>query len=254
MSSSVGPDNAPSVDGNERFLEVCLELDIPVLELVARTARWVDPAVVRALPVWYPAHYRKMPLYKADWTTPQMVSGRRAVETNFKGQLTLDKALGLRGKDRPNWTCCHIWGYSDASFQTRSPTNDPRYYTAVANLVQLPTPLKALTDSMPEVQAAIRACAWNLYGWTPESEDFPDAQAIRDGWVPDDYPVAWPRRDSISGVAPGIVPMNARIRAAVTKRKSEIRANLGRHRQGVLPNYPAEQVESVLGYWGVVLE
>lgn len=240
------------IDGNERFLEVCVDLGIPVLELVARTARWIDPAVAQILPVWFPAHYRKMPLYQADWATPQLVSRRRAVETNFKGQRTLDKALGLRKKDRPNWTCCHIWGYDDPSFQTRSPTNDPRYYTAVANLVQLPTPLKALTDSMPGVQAAIRACAWHLYGWTPEPDDATDASRIRDGWLPAGYPDSWPRRGRALA-PPGLVPLNQRIRASAQARKREIQENLARHEEGDLPHYPGEQVGHVLSYWTVDL-
>ena len=239
-------------DGNELFLKVCKDLNVPVLELVVRTARWVHPAVFRELPLWYPAHARKMPLFKADWSTPQMVKGKRAIETNFKGQETLDKALGIASENRKNWTCCHIWGYSDETFQSASLTNNPRYYTCPANMMQLPTPLKALTDSMPSVQLAIRVCVWNTYGWTPDTEDAEQAALVRSGHVPAGYPTAWPRSRG-APLPQGVQPVTKQIRHAMAKRKRDIKRNLARHEAGSLPHYPADQVRQLLRYWRIQL-
>ena len=239
-------------DGNKLFLSVCKELGLPVLELVVRTARWVHPEVFHQLPLWYPAHRRKMPLFQVDWKTPQMVSGKRAIETNFKGQTTLDKALGIPSNQRKNWTCCHIWGYSDETFQTVSLTNNPRYYTCPANMVQLPAPLKALTDSTPSVQYAIRACAWNLYGWTPDLKDAPEAKLVRSGHFPDDYPSAWPR-SSTDAPPPGVQTLSDQVQRAISKRKRDIKAELDAHAAGRLPEYPAGQVRELLRASGIRL-
>lgn len=192
-----------------------------------------------------------MPLYKADWSTPQLVKGEQAIETNFKGQETLDKALGIAPERRKNWTCCHIWGYSDETFQSESLTTDPRYYTCPANMVQLPTPLKALTDSMPAVQLAIRVCVWNTYGWSPDAEDAPQADLVRSGQIPEGYPETWPTTPG--AMPPGVQPVTAQIRRAIAKRRRDIRRNLDQHKRGELPQFPAEQVLRVLNYWRIDL-
>jgi hypothetical protein len=54
-------------DGIDSFRLACREMGIPVMDLIVRTARWVDPAAVAVLPVWYPAFYRGMELLMADW-------------------------------------------------------------------------------------------------------------------------------------------------------------------------------------------
>jgi hypothetical protein len=75
-------------------------------------------------------------------------------------------ALGLRGDDRPNWSCCHIWGLDDATYaSTNVIVQEARYYSCVANMVLLPTPLKDFTDVMPKVKAMLRTYAFHTYGW-----------------------------------------------------------------------------------------
>lgn len=241
-------------DGNELFSQVCAELGVPVMHLVARTARWVDPAVFRALPVWHPAFHRKMPLFQADWQTPQLLRKiDRAVETNFKAQETLDAALGIAPESRKNWTCCHVWGYSDETFQSASPTNDPRFYTCVANMVQLPTPLKALTDSLPRVQAALRTCAWHLYGWTPPVDEFAEAAAIRAGHVPEDYPEFWPLPGRPAR-PPLLHAATDRVMGAVARRRAKLGREIAEARAGRLGQYPLDSVRSVLDHWGLAQE
>ena len=40
--------------------------------LIERTARWVDPATFKLLPVWFPEHARGKEFYKENWSSPQM--------------------------------------------------------------------------------------------------------------------------------------------------------------------------------------
>lgn len=234
-------------DGIDVFKITCLEMGIPVMDLIVRTARWVDPAVVNILPVWYPAFYRGMPVFKADWKTPQLLNGKeQRREANERANWTIHAAVG--GK-HPNWTCCHIWGYSDSTYQTKgSLTYSPRYYTCLPNLLLLPTPVKALTDSMPEVQQALRVCSWHLYGWTPDSADAPEAELIRSGWFPEHYPPDWPRRQDENS-PPGLVKATSDILAKARRRKAEIADELRRADAGELPNYPADSVRRVLLMW-----
>jgi len=236
-------------DGLDAFKEACLRVGIPVMDLIVHTARWIDPAVVRELPVWYPAFHRGMELFKADWKTPQVdKNGIRSRETNYRANWTIDDALGGKGS---NWTCCHIWGYSDPTFQQKgSLTHNPRYYTCLPNLVLLPTPVKALTDSMPEVQQALRVCSWHLYGWTPEGPDSKEAEAIRSGWIPQHYPSVWPR--SRGGDAPpGLIRVSSRILATARQRKAKVLEELRQADAGKLPNYPRDRVREILSAWKI---
>ena len=238
-------------DGLDIFKNACVEMGIPVMDLIVRTARWVDPDVVSALPVWYPAFHRGMELFKADWKTPQLdKEQKRSLETNYRANWTMDAAVGGKG---PNWTCCHVWGYSDPTFQEKgSLTYDSRYYTCVPNLVLLPTPVKALTDSMPEVQHALRVCSWHLYGWTPDPTDTKEAELIRSGWMPEHYPSAWPRSRG-RGTPPGLVQATSAILAKARRRKEEIGEELCRADAGKLPNYPANRVRGILLAWGAAV-
>lgn len=76
---------------------------IEVMRLIERTARWVDPATFRLLPVWYPEHSRRGLFYKADWSAPQMNRNRQTGvevhkhEGNNYAAKALTQALGLRG-------------------------------------------------------------------------------------------------------------------------------------------------------------
>ena len=93
-------------------------------------------------------------------------------EANIYAAKALDLALGIRSKDKTNWSCCHIWGVDDPKFQkTNTVIADHRFYSCVANMVLLPTPLKAFTDSMPEIKSMLRICSTNLYGWRCDHTD-----------------------------------------------------------------------------------
>jgi hypothetical protein len=137
-----------------------------ILRLIERTARWVAPETFRRLPVWYPEHCRRGLFYKSNWAEPQLNRNRQTGVTVHKheGNLYANKALtlalGLRSRDRPSWSCCHIWGVDDAAYaSTNIIVQDPRFYSCVGNMVLLPTPLKAFTDVMPDVKSMLRACA-----------------------------------------------------------------------------------------------
>ncbi|MFG1284088.1 hypothetical protein [Xanthobacter autotrophicus] len=146
-------------DGNEALRD-----DIPaVVELIERTARWVHPETFRRLPVWAPHTARGRPLYDSAWA-------RRYTNTKKATKITAEKfegnvaalnalvaALGVAAPKPKNWTVCHIWGYDDPSFaQQSSVVQDPRYFSCVANMVWLPTPLKGFTDALPEIKAMLR--------------------------------------------------------------------------------------------------
>jgi hypothetical protein len=105
-------------DGNE-----ALKDSIPIIvELVERTARWVNPETFHRLPVWAPYAARGQPEYDAKWTIINKIRRKKsgqiveATETNIKAQDALLKALGVGSPKPKNWTVCHIWGYDDPSF------------------------------------------------------------------------------------------------------------------------------------------
>jgi len=224
-----------------------------VMRLIEETARWVDPATFRLLPVWYPEFARRADFYKANWTEPQMNRNRQSglavhkQEGNVHANKALTQALGLRAKDRPGWSCCHIWGLDDSTFQsTNKVVQDHRYFSCVANVVLLPTPLKAFTDVMPEVKTMLRVAAYRLYGWSCGHEDVAEAKARVESWTDwDAYPVSWAKGD-----VPGIMPLTDGVRAAARRRVARLRYD--RDHAGV--HYPRDEVAQTLAYWGVDLD
>lgn len=223
-----------------------------VMRLIEGTARWVDPATFRLLPVWYPEHSRRGLFYKADWSAPQMNRNRQTglevhkSEGNNYAAKALTQALGLRGRNRPNWSCCHIWGVDDATYaSTNVIVQDPRYYSCVANMVLLPSPLKAFTDVMPEVKVMLRACATNMYGWRCDHRALSSIDLQRP--VEDEaYPASWPR--NAKGPPPaGVVPLTATIERDALKRLDAIRRDL----ESAGPHYPRQQVQDVLKHWNI---
>jgi hypothetical protein len=155
-------------DGNDALRD-----DIPaIVELIERTAKWVHPNTFKALPVWAPHTARGRPLYDAGWTR-RYTNTRRVtgvMEEKFEGNVaalnSLIAALGVASPRPKNWTVCHIWGYDDPSFAKQSIiVQDPCYFSCVANMVWLPTSLKGFTDTLPEIKAMLRVCAFHLYGW-----------------------------------------------------------------------------------------
>ena len=223
-----------------------------IMSLIERTARWVDPETFKLLPVWYPEHARKKHFYKGDWSEPQLNKSRSTgtvihkVEGNVYANKALTKALGLTKAKRPNWSCCQIWGLDDGKYQKSNVVvQDRRFYSCVANMVLLPTPMKAFTDTMPEVKAMLRHCASNLYGWKC---DHPDLVGLDDGvaFDMDAYPKSWPTY--VGEKRPkGTIELTPAIRKTAEKRLADIRKQVsspGAH-------YPIDDVLAVLAYWKI---
>ena len=241
-------------DGNDALRD-----DIPaVVELIERTARWVNPETFRRLPVWYPHTARGRPLFDASWTRPY-TNTRRATgltvdkyEGNVAAIKALVAALGVASPKPKNWTVCHIWGYDDPSFaQQSSVVQDPRYFTCVANMLWLPTPLKGFTDTLPEIKAMLRVCAFHLYGWACEHRSVAaKAEQVRSGWTPVGYPKHWPSTERPELIPPGTAPFSDRVQREITKRKDRIKAEI--ENAGFLC-YPRDQVLEVLKFWRIEL-
>jgi len=236
-----------------------LRLEIGVAEiarLIERTARWVSPETFRLLPVWYPEHARRRHFYKGGWSAPQMNRNRTTgvmvhkTEGNVYANKALTLALGLRQASRPNWSCCHIWGVDDATYQTANAVvSDHRFYSCVGNMVLLPTPLKAFTDTMPEIKAMLRICARNLYRWQCDHQTMASVNAALDQWQDwSAYPESWPREPG-ARTPLGVVDLTPDIERQATRRLATIReefATAGEY-------YPREEVARVLDYWKIPL-
>lgn len=223
-----------------------------IMRLIERTARWVSRETFERLPVWYPEHSRRGLFYKAGWSEPQHNTNRQTGvsvhkhEGNLYANKALTHALGLRSRQRPNWSCCHIWGVDDATYASSNLiVQDPRFYSCVANMVLLPTPLKAFTDVMPDVKWMLRACSSATYGWRCDHEIL-DAADPSDWTAHPAYPTTWPK---IVGEAPppGTVPMTSRIAADADKRLATIRRDF----RDAGEFYPRGSVAAALAYWGI---
>lgn len=227
-----------------------------IMSLIERTARWVAPETFQLLPLWYPEHARKSLFYKKNWSEPLTNTNRQSrvtihkSESNTNANEALTLALGLKRTMRPNWSCCHIWGIDDSRNQSSNTVvSDYRFYSCVGNMVLLPTPLKAFTDTMPEVKAMLRICARNVYDWHCDHDDLADVITALDGWTNwDDYPKTWPRRPGEKRPM-GTVDLNATIKANAEKRLTAIRRDLEHAGQ----YYPREQVKAALSYWNITL-
>jgi hypothetical protein len=241
-------------DGNEALRE-----DIPaIVELIERTSRWVHPDTFKALPVWAPHTARSRPLFDASWarryTNTRSATGVTAekFEGNVAALKALVAALGVASPKPKNWTVCHIWGYDDPSFaQGSSVVQDPRFFSCVANMVWLPTSLKGFTDTLPEIKAMLRVCSYHLYGWACEHESVQaQADQVRAGWIPMNYPKTWPSPDRPGVLPPGTAPFTTAIAREIEKRKAKILSDLA---NADYIHYPKAEVEAVLDFWKVRL-
>jgi len=249
-SSEKNLGTTPFVDGTVVFADACKQFNVDVLNLIVHTAKWVHPDTFRYLPLWYPEYWRGARRYNATWTKGSHNNKRDQPkhEANEHAQIALKRALGIfNQKLWPNWTCCHIWAVDDPKFQRiNTVVKDSKYYSCVGNMVLLPSPLKALTDSLPEVKTLLRVCAWNLYGWTCDHPDVKkEADLIKKGVVPKDYPKAWPL-PSRPGVPPGTIAMTPRIKAAAFKRLTDIRQDCA---SDSYPHFPMNNVLDTILYW-----
>lgn len=233
-----------------------LKHEIPsIVDLIVRTAKWVHPDAFRALPVWYPETARRQPIYDASWQRVYKNTNRvtgavtEKFEPNIKAKEAFRTALGARRTN--NWTVCHIWGVDDPHFQANNRVVcDPRFYSCVANMVWLPTPLKGFTDAVPEIKHMLRTCCFYLYDWACEHDDVQlQATEVRSGRIPDAYPKAWPAPGRYCH-PPGTAAFTPRIAAAIGKRKSQLRRMLA---DRSLAKYPRDQVRDVLKFWKIEL-
>ena len=227
-----------------------------ITTFIEQTAQWVAPETFKLLPLWYPEHARRSPFYKKNWSEPQMNKNRSTsisvhkAEGNVNANEALTLALGLKKKLRPNWSCCHIWGVDDANYQlSNTVVTDRRFYSCVGNMVLLPTPLKAFTDTMPEVKAMLRICARNLYGWQCDHDNLRASNSALDEWTDwEAYPRSWPRTPNEKRPM-GTVELSAAIRTSAAKRLADIRRDLEHAGQF----YPRPEVRDAMAYWKIDL-
>ncbi|HWZ44982.1 MAG TPA: hypothetical protein VNW97_16020 [Candidatus Saccharimonadales bacterium] len=225
-----------------------------IASLIERTARWVDPETFTLLPIWFPEHARRGLFYKNNWSEPQMNKNRRTSQSAHKSEgnthanKALTLALGLRSRLRPNWSCCHIWGVDDSSYQLSNViAMDRRFFSCVGNMVLLPTPLKAFTDTIPEIKVMLRICARNLYGWACEHDGALAANIALDNWKDwQSYPQSWPRTPHEKHPL-GVMALSTTIRASAKKRLASILHDL--EHAGVY--YPRDEVRAALAYWKI---
>ena len=220
-----------------------------VLDVIAQTARWVNPVTFSRLPVWCPDTARGAPRFNAAWTE-RCVSGRgiEKVEENIRAGRALFEALGVVGSKPKNWTVCHVWGYDDEGFVGRSNVGqDPRYYACVGNMVWLPTPLTGFTDAVPSIKFALRLAAFRQFGWICEHPDVAtEADKVRGSETPSFYPDAW-RHAAAESHLPGTSPFTQLIVDRIEKRKRQISQRLNDGH----PHYPRATVEDVLSFWRI---
>lgn len=118
-------------------------------------------------------------------------------------------------------------------------------------MVWLPTSLKGFTDTLPEIKAMLRVCAFHLYGWACEHPSVADqANKVRAGWVQEGYPKSWPSPDRRGVLPPGTAPFSARIEREIVKRKQRIKADIA---NAAFLHYPKDDVEEVLRFWKIEL-
>ena len=227
-----------------------------IASLIERTARWVAPETFKLLPLWFPEYARRDSFFKSNWSEPQMNTNRQTgvsvhkAEGNRYANEALTLALGLRKQLRPHWSCCHIWGVDDATYQSSNVVvMDRRFYSCIGNMVLLPTPLKAFTDTMPEVKAMLRICARNLYGWQCDHDNLLATNSELDNWSDwQAYPESWPK-SAHEKLPMGVMKLTPAIQASAVKRREAIRRDLihaGEH-------YPRKEVRSALEYWKIDL-
>ena len=239
-------------DGLEELRE---HLDVAtIMRLIEQTARWVDVETFKLLPVWAPEFARRSQLYKDNWSTPRKNKNRQTgvevlkLEGNGEANKALTEALGVR--QRENWSCCHIWGVDDPTYQLHNAiVQDHRFFSCIGNMVLLPSPLKAFTDTMVDVKAMLRICASNYYHWRCDHASMEEAVATIDAWDQwDAYPSTWPR--SLGAKTPtGVIALDESIRNRARVRKQRIAKDL----QSAGPHYPRDAVRDALAYWKIDL-
>ena len=94
------------------------------------------------------------------------------------------------------------------------------------HMVLLPTPLKAFTDTIPEVKSMLRLCARNMYSWQCDHVSQEVTNAALDAWNDwSSYPKSWPKEPEDT-MSLGISEINNDIRGTAIRRWNAIRNGL----------------------------
>lgn len=155
--------------------EALLRHKIHLSVLIAETAIWANPEIhhrqirTTGSPAMNPRVRRYRP--GQGESRRQVLNGIRLDDNTYANQA-FKNAVGL--KLVKGFQTCHIWPLT---------CYDPRYHTAIANMVLLPRAIAGISDHDPEVQAALQYRAFELYNWWPE--EFPKPQK------PASYPTNW---------------------------------------------------------------
>jgi|GEM_PF-414608 len=232
-------------DGLAAFTESIAKRKLDLYPLLNEVSYWVHPKTFQYMPIWYPEFARKVPLYQVNWTTRQLNNGREKFEGNVHGRFSLLAALGQPDGADVKWTCCHIWGLN--GIEDNPVVKDHRFYSCVGNMLFLPTPFKALSDSVPAVKALLRVMAYNLYGWMC------DHGAVREesvkllaGTFPEGYLDHWPRPGNASPSPQNVAPFDESIQSAADIRILELRNSF---RDSSKQMFPREKVGQAMDYW-----
>lgn len=219
---------------------------VNIFPLILNSSLWVSREAFDLLPLWYPEYKRKGDLYKSNWVDRLLNKGIPKQETNVMAANALKSALGLNDK-YTDWSCCHVWG-TDGFEDTNLIIQDSRYYSCVGNMIYLPVPLKAFTDSMPEIKFGLRVLAFHLYGWSCEHpQASKDNDLILQGKVPEFYPKDYPHPLK-RVLPPNILLPTTKVINMIAKRKADIKSAL---QNEILLNYPREDVLKTLEFWKI---
>jgi len=164
-------------DASEMLLEAAKRHQIHLSVLVAETGLWAHPDVHARLlrdtgcAAMFPKSRRKR---GRGETRGQILDDGIRLDDNTAANRAIKRALGLHRLAVVGFEACHIWPLT---------CYDPRFHTAIANLVLLPRALAGLSDHDLEIQASLQYRAYELYGWYPEGAAVPQRPAF--------YPSHW---------------------------------------------------------------
>lgn len=161
------------IDGDLVLAEALKQLDINLSLLIAETSIWAHPDIVKEKPVWFPNTRRGRKNEKRG----TIIDGIY-IDDNTKANYAIKQACKVQPK---NFSVCHI--YPGTAY-------DPRYHTAIANLVLLPQALSSLTDHNEEIIKVLQYRSYALYDWVPEGFPIPKK--------PESYPYNWLPLHSLS--------------------------------------------------------
>ena len=184
------------------LLEAMNKHQIHLSVFVAETGLWTHPDVHARLlrETGGAAMFPNVRRARRGETRGQIIDGIRLDDNTF-ANLAIKRALGLRRAEVVGFETCHIWPRT---------CYDPRYHTALANLVLLPRALAGLSDHDIEIQKSLQYRAYELYDWYPEGVEVPQRPSL--------YPSVWRPPESSSNTERSRSPRTVR---PLTNRTSE---------------------------------